>query len=213
MNGINFNNKSILDDDNISGLNNYYHIQAANETIKPTFGSIGNGNTLFGTNTLNYDVNNANNGFAGYSNLLGNPTIDLNKEFNINGAALGNAAKEAKDSGSTKLEIGSQYYTDGKLNAMGYANIASTLLSGLTGLSNAYTGYKAYKLAKEQFAAEKGFANRNLFNQSKIINNTYDTASKAAAGVAGSGGMVDPNVVAQYAQNAKEMHVDGSPIA
>lgn len=91
-------------------------------------------------------------------------------------------------------------------------------LNALTGLANAFMGYKAYGLAKDQFRFQKGLANRQLANQAKMINNAYDTAAQVAAGMRGSVnadgtiGMTDKAIVDQYAARAKERHVDGSPI-
>lgn len=114
--------------------------------------------------------------------------------------------------------------TSGLSNAMGYIGAGADILQGLSGLANAYMGYKNYKLAKEQFGFQKGLANRNLANQAKVINNTYDNAAQVAAGMIGGGsynpatdtqgsfGMVDQATVDQYAKKAKEKHVDGSSI-
>lgn len=91
-------------------------------------------------------------------------------------------------------------------------------LNALTGLANAFMGYKAYGLAKDQFRFQKGLANRQLANQAKMINNAYDTAAQVAAGMRGSVnadgtiGMTDKAIIDQYAARAKERHVDGSPI-
>ena len=98
------------------------------------------------------------------------------------------------------------------------------VLQGLGGLASAYTAYKGLQLAKDQFKYEKGLANRNLANQSKIINTGYDNAAQASAGLIGGGsydptkdtqgsyGMTDPAIVERYAQEAKKKYVDGSPI-
>ena len=91
-------------------------------------------------------------------------------------------------------------------------------LNALTGLANAFMGYKAYGLAKDQFRFQKGLANRQLANQAKMINNAYDTAAQVAAGMRGSVnadgtiGMTDKAIVDQYAARAKERYVDGRPI-
>ncbi len=88
----------------------------------------------------------------------------------------------------------------------------------LGGLASAYTGYKNYQMAKDQFKFQKGLANRNLANQAKTINNAYDNAGQVAAGMvggkdaAGNYGFTDPALVARYAAKAKEKYVDGSPI-
>lgn len=107
---------------------------------------------------------------------------------------------------------------------MGYLGAGAGILQGLSGLANAYMGYKNYKLAKKQFGFQKGLANRNLANQAKVINNTYDNAAQVAAGMIGGGsynpatdsqgsyGMTDQAIVDRYAQKAKEKHVDGSPV-
>lgn len=91
-------------------------------------------------------------------------------------------------------------------------------VQALTGLANAYLGYKNYQLAKQQFGFQKGLANRNLANQAKIINNAYDNAAQVAAGMVGSRdsygnyGMTNQAIVDKYAAKAKEKHVDGSAI-
>ena len=102
-------------------------------------------------------------------------------------------------------------------NANGLAGIGMGI-QGLSGLANAYMGYKNYLLAKDQFNYQKGLANRNLANQAKIINNTYDTAAQVAAGMiggrdnSGNYGMTSSDIVNKYSNKAKEQHVDGSAI-
>ena len=91
-------------------------------------------------------------------------------------------------------------------------------LQGLSGLAQAFVGMKNYELAQQQFKYQKGLANRNLANQAKIINNTYDNAAQVAAGMIGGKdargnyGFTDQAIVDDYAKKAKEKHVDGSPI-
>ena len=91
-------------------------------------------------------------------------------------------------------------------------------LQGLSGLAQAFVGMKNYELAQQQFKYQKGLANRNLANQAKIINNTYDNAAQVAAGMiggkdtSGNYGFTDQAIVNDYANKAKEKHVDGSPI-
>ena len=91
-------------------------------------------------------------------------------------------------------------------------------LQALTGLANAFIGYKNYKLAKKQFGFEKEVMNRNIANQAKIINNTYDNAAQVAAGMigardnAGNYGLTNQEVVDRYAANAEKKHVDGSRV-
>lgn len=96
--------------------------------------------------------------------------------------------------------------------------IASGIMQGFTGLQQLGLANKALGLAKQQFGFQKALANRNLANQAKIINNTYDNAAQVAAGMVGgrdaSGnyGFTDPTVVNQYANRARNQHVDGSAI-
>ena len=91
-------------------------------------------------------------------------------------------------------------------------------LQGLSGLAQAFVGMKNYELAQQQFKYQKGLANRNLANQAKIINNTYDNAAQVAAGmiggkdVSGNYGFTNQAIVYDYAKKAKEKHVDGSAI-
>lgn len=91
-------------------------------------------------------------------------------------------------------------------------------MRALSGLANAFLGYKNYKLAKKQFGFEKDLMNRNIANQAKVINNTYDNAAQVAAGMiggvdnAGNYGMVNQDIVNRYATNAEKKHVDGSRV-
>ena len=91
-------------------------------------------------------------------------------------------------------------------------------LQGLSGLAQAFVGMKNYELAQQQFKYQKGLANRNLANQAKIINNTYDNAAQVAAGMiggkdaSGNYGFTDQAIVDDYAKKVKEKHVDGSAI-
>ena len=109
-------------------------------------------------------------------------------------------------------------------NIAGYIGAGAGVLQGIGGLASAYMAHKNYNLAKKQFGFQKGLANRNLANQAKIINNTYDSTAQVAAGMIGGGGynpatdtqgsygMTDPAVVDRYTKKAKEKYVDGSPI-
>ena len=91
-------------------------------------------------------------------------------------------------------------------------------LQGLSGLAQAFVGMKNYELAQQQFKYQKGLANRNLANQAKIINSTYDNAAQVAAGmiggkdVSGNYGFTNQAIVDDYAKKAKEKYVDGSAI-
>ena len=124
--------------------------------------------------------------------------------------------------GDQSLTLGTQGSSWGNTASM--VGAGAGVLQGLGGLASAYTAYKGLQLAKDQFKFQKGLANRNLANQSKIINNSYDNAAQVAAGMIGGGsynpttdsqgnyGMTDQAVVDKYAQKAKEKHVDGSPV-
>lgn len=117
-------------------------------------------------------------------------------------------------------EINSQSNNGG----FGFNNIGSLLsagtgiMQGITGLGGLSMAKKNYKLAKKQFGFQKGLANRNLLNQAKIINNSYDNAAQVAAGMIGSRnadgsfGMTSQDIVNKYTNRAKEKHVDGSPV-
>lgn len=100
-------------------------------------------------------------------------------------------------------------------NARGLAAIGMGI-QGLSGLANAYMGYQNYQLAKKQFNYQKGLANRNLANQAKIINNTYDNAAQVAAGMiggkdsSGNYGFTSQDVVDRYSKAAKDKHVSGT---
>ena len=124
--------------------------------------------------------------------------------------------------GDQSFTLGSQGSSWG--DVAGMVGAGAGVLQGLGGLASAYTAYKGLQLAKDQFKYQKGLANRNLANQSKIINNSYDNAAQVAAGMIGGGsynpatdsqgnyGMTDQAIVDRYAQKAKEQHVDGSPV-
>ena len=106
----------------------------------------------------------------------------------------------------------------------GMVGAGAGVLQGLGGLAGAYTAYKGLQLAKDQFKYQEGLANRNLANQAKVINNSYDNAAQVAAGMIGGGsynpatdsqgnyGMTDQAIIDRYAQKAKGQHVDGSPV-
>ena len=124
--------------------------------------------------------------------------------------------------GDQSLTLGTQGSNWG--DVAGMVGAGAGVLQGLGGLASAYTAYKGLQLAKDQFKYQKGLANRNLTNQAKVINNSYDNAAQVAAGMIGGGsynpatdsqgnyGMTDQAIVDRYAQKAKEQHVDGSPV-
>jgi methyl-accepting chemotaxis protein len=115
-------------------------------------------------------------------------------------------------------QIGQQVANSGNMTWQTGLNYGLKGLEALAGLMNAFTGYKSYKLAKDQFGFTKAAFNRNLANQAKIINNTYDNAAQVAAGMIGGTdsygnyGMVNQDIVDRYAAEAEKKHVDGSKI-
>ena len=89
--------------------------------------------------------------------------------------------------------------SSGGLGALG--NIASGV-NALTGIANAYLGYKNFGLAEKQFGAEKAIANANYINSAKSYNNnlqnTYEigAANQANLTAAGMTASMDPAQVA-----------------
>ena len=118
--------------------------------------------------------------------------------------------------GDQSLTLGTQGSNWG--DVAGMVGAGAGVLQGLGGLASAYTAYKGLQLAKDQFKYQKGLANRNLANQAKVINNSYDNAAQVAAGmiggkdVSGNYGFTNQAIVDDYAKKAKEKHVDGSAI-
>lgn len=97
----------------------------------------------------------------------------------------------------------------------GLSQLGSLLSGGLqafSGLQNYKLGQQALGLSKDQFNFQKGLANRNLANQAKTVNNTYDTAAQVGAGMQGAYGQVNQSDVDRWSKAAKDKHVDGSPI-
>ena len=172
----------------------------------------------FGFGNYNYNTNTWNQ-LANSGNFSNNAQIQ-HAYFDPEGinSGLSNINPNLNTSSNTST-TGS-----GLSNIAGIASAGTDILQGMSGLASAYTAYKGLQLAKDQFRYQKGLANRNLANQSKIINNSYDNAAQVAAGMIGGGsynpatdsqgnyGMTDQAIVDRYAQKAKEQHVDGSPV-
>lgn len=87
-----------------------------------------------------------------------------------------------------------------------------------SGIFSAIMANKNYDLAQKALNYQMGLGNRNLANQAKILNNTYDTAGNVGAGLIGAQdangnyGGVDSKILASQQEQAKKNHVDGSPI-
>ena len=158
---------------------------------------------------------------AGLANLTNSSSMfggigDSNGMFgSFNG--YGDADSMYGDIANTNVPTPSTSSSGFGFNTGTFGAVASGL-QGLSGLAQAFVGMKNYELAQQQFKYQKGLANRNLANQAKIINNTYDNAAQVAAGMiggkdtSGNYGFTDQAIVNDYANKAKEKHVDGSPI-
>lgn len=85
-----------------------------------------------------------------------------------------------------------------------------SVAQGLGSLANAYTGYKNYQLAEDQFGFEKAATNRNIANQGLMVNNAYDNAN--AVGLALGGGAMTPEQIAASNAATKAKHVNTSAI-
>ena len=107
----------------------------------------------------------------------------------------------------------------------GNQGIVGGLGSGLAALGQVGSGVfsaimanKNYDLAQKALNYQIGLGNRNLANQAKILNNTYDTAGNVGAGLIGAQdangnyGGVDSKILASQQEQARKNHVDGSPI-
>lgn len=76
--------------------------------------------------------------------------------------------------------------TSGLFGNSGLFGSVGGALQGLGALANAYTGYKNYQLAKDQFGFEKALAQTNLANQADLINEQRSKASDVGLALAGS---------------------------
>lgn len=100
----------------------------------------------------------------------------------------------------------------------GVLGAGAGILQGIAGLRQAQIAEEQLDLANKQFGFQRGLANRNIANQAQMINNQYDSAAQIAAGMIGGRnadgtyGLTDQAIVNQYAQNARNRHVDGSAI-
>ena len=152
----------------------------------------------------------AYNFYNGLSGLDTNPTLASTNWFNAGDYGYSNAMGDVAKAGNGT-------------NWGGIIGGIGTAMSGLSGLAGAYLGMKNLELARDQYKFQKGLANRNLANQAKVINNTYDNAAQVAAGLS-TGGFTfdsngktqhlerDQNVIRDYEQSARNKHVDGSAI-
>lgn len=84
------------------------------------------------------------------------------------------------------------------------------IVGGLQGLAGIYFGNKNLKLAKDQFNTNTAFANTNLGNQAKLINNSLEARYKQA--LASKQGTAEGASMASLEDYMKKASVDGSPI-
>lgn len=155
------------------------------------------------------NLNTLTNGLYGINT---SPVNTSTYDFSINPTRVANNGSWSVDlfGGNTPVTPTS---TDGMTwqQGLGYGLAG---LQALSGLANAFLGYKNYKLAKQQFGFEKAAMNRNIANQAKVINNAYDNAAQVAAGMSldSSYGLARENLAKQYAADAEKKHVDGSRV-
>lgn len=83
-------------------------------------------------------------------------------------------------------------------------------LQALSGLANAYMGYKNYGLAKDQFNFEKALANANYVNAAKAYNT--DLTNAANVGLALGGGAMTPEQIAASRAYTQGRTVSERPI-
>ena len=74
-------------------------------------------------------------------------------------------------------------------------NTFSNVLGGISGLANAFTGFKQFGLAKDQFNWQKDAFNTNLLNQANLVNQQLER--KATADAYWSSSAPDPSEVMQ----------------
>ena len=67
----------------------------------------------------------------------------------------------------------------------GYLANGAQIVGALSGLAGAYTGYKNYQLAQDQFDAEQKYAAANLYNQGTLVNNQIKNAAEVGQALAG----------------------------
>lgn len=186
--------------------------------------NFGLGNLNMGTGIGGYTGSNLSGDWLGQGTSLGGNfgLGAIGNSADIGNNALGILNTNPTASSGFGASLGGLGGILGGLSSLG--NLALGGLQAFTGLQNVRLGQQALKNAQQQFKFEKAYANRNLANQAKTINNQYNNAAEVAAGMIGSGsynpatdskgsyGLTDPKIVQQYRDRAKNQHVDGSPI-
>jgi hypothetical protein len=109
---------------------------------------------------------------------------------------------------------GNNYDPNGWTSPKGLEAISNGLAT-VGGLIDSYVGYENHELAKKQFGLEKAYANRNIANQAKIINNQVGGNAKVS-GYSGTYGGMSQADAAQHISStmakAEDRKVDGSKL-
>ena len=160
---------------------------------EPTWDYAAKPKGLASTKTLSYNTNTPYSVYnkANQENIFGTP-------FNIDNAAQDSASIASYDAGIVTPHTnlydnmgGSQNYNPkppsetGWFGRDGYLAGGAAIAQGIGGLANAYTGYKNYQLAQDQFESEKAYAGANLYNQGTLINNQIKNAAEVGQSLAG----------------------------
>jgi len=72
------------------------------------------------------------------------------------------------------------------LGMMDYIGTGAQVFNAAAAGMNAYTGYKALGLAKDEFAFKKNATNRDIANQGKLINNNIINSNNVGLALAGN---------------------------
>lgn len=85
------------------------------------------------------------------------------------------------------------------------AGTANLVLGGIQMIGNLWQAWEANKLAKQQFAASKGFANANLANQIQSYNTTLADRSRARTFTEGGTAADSANYIAENSLEKKQI--------
>lgn len=130
-----------------------------------------------------------------------------------NTALQNNIGKINADGSYTGAERNTGLRFDRDANSMNQTSGLQTGLQGiqaLSGLANAYVGYKGLGLAKDQFSFKKAAANRDVANQAKLLNESRMNSGNVGLALAGNT-MTDAQKIATR-NRITAGNVDGSRI-